>query len=311
MRSLGRAWKRIACVFKEIGKKFEQQFNHFDNFINCVDSFFRKTENVPNGRQRSNTINGKMNHCTAGEGDQQHLCAFDSFLHATICSNLHGNSPVDASKIKMNNRNRMKQLNHSVPAPGLKLKTSVLNQLNPILSPEQKLTRKLNDVEKWLLERDPTTHCYKIDESKIRTKEDKNLLNPIVIDKLSTQATSTPKKVFNKEVLITKKSKPIGHQSKHQKEVINSTKNQIILEYSNVPVPVTGDASECENLISMSDDESSLHQAPTAILINSNSNEKTEAPENGSNASESTSKSSFRFVHIHHHFYHFENGTEC
>lgn len=197
----------------------------------------------------------------------------------------------------------MKQMNQSMP-PALKLKTSVLNQLNPNLTPEQKLTRKLNDVEKWLLERETTTHSYKIDEGKVRSKDDKNILNPIVIDKLSATATSTPKKVFNKEVLITKKLKPLGHQSKHQKEVINSTKNQIILEYSNVPVP--GDASECENLL-ISDEEAS--QAPTAIHVNSKVNDAQPEAGTASNASDGTTKSSsVRFVHIHHHFYHFNEN---
>lgn len=219
------------------------------------------------------------NNCS--DFDQQHLCAFDSFLHATICSNLHSTTIADPTKVKVNNRNRMKQMNHSMP-PALKLKTSVLNQLNPNLTPEQKLSRKLNDVEKWLLERDPS---YKMEK-----KDDKNIHNPIVVDKLATQATSTPKKVFNKELLLTKKSKS---HSKQQKDVINATKNQIILEYS----------SDCENLLLSEDDK-----AQTAILIGDNKANEI-PPEAGS--SDSTSKSSsVRFVHIHHHFYHF-NQNEC
>jgi naked cuticle len=247
-------------------------------------------------------MNVSNTHCA--DFDQQHLCAFDSFLHATICSNLHATTTptTDSAKIhatKINNRHKMKQMNQSMP-PAMKLKTSVLNQLNPNLTPEQKLTRKLNDVEKWLLERETTTHSYKIEnEGKIRSKDDKNILSPIVIDKLAVQASSTPKKVFNKEVLITKKLKPLGHHSKHQKEVIN--KNQIILEYSNVPVP--GDASECENLL-ISDDEQS--QAPTAIPVNCKTSEV--QPEAGT-ASDSTAKSSsVKFVHIHHHYYHFNEN---
>lgn len=273
---------------------------------------FRKTENVnasSHVRQRSNTVTctNKLNagkpHCT--DFDQQHLCAFDSFLHATICSNVETIPSIDPVKVhalsKLNNRNKMKQMNQSMP-PALKLKTSVLNQLNPNLTPEQKLSRKFNDVEKWLLERETTTHSYKIEnEGKIRSKDDKNILSPIVIDKLSTQATSTPKKVFNKELLITKKLKPLGHQSKHQKEVINSSKNQIILEYSNVPV--SGDISECENLL-ISDEE----QAPTAIHVNTKANEGQAEAATASTTSGSTAKSSsVRFVHIHHHFYHFND----
>lgn len=261
-------------------------------------------------RQRSNTVTCtnklSVNNTHCADFDQQHLCAFDSFLHATICSNLNSNASPDPAKAhaaKMNNRNKMKQMNHSMP-PGLKLKTSVLNQFNPNLTPEQKLTRKLNDVEKWLLERETTTHSYKIEnEAKMRSKDDKNILSPIVIDKLSANA-STPKKVFNKEVLISKKLRPTHHQSKHQKEVINSTKNQVILEYSNVPVP--GDASECENLL-ISDEEQS--QTPTAIHVNSKANDAQPEAGAASNASDSTAKSSsVRFVHIHHHFYHFNEN---
>lgn len=240
-------------------------------------------------RQRSNTVTctNKMmtapietERCT--ELDQHHLCAFDSILHATICSNVH--TPLENGKMgpKVNNRSKMKQMNHTIPQPALKLKTSVLNQLNPNLTPEQKLTRKLNDVEKWLFERENDAN-----DLKNRAKDDKNIHNPIIVDKFTQhQSTSTPKKVFNKEILTSKKTRPLPHHSKEQKEAINSSKNQILLEYS---------ASECENLISMSEDEQST---PTAIHVNN----KTESQQE-----ESTSKSSsVRFVHIHHHFYHFD-----
>lgn len=167
----------------------------------------------------------------------------------------------------------MKQMNQSMP-PALKLKSSVLNQLNPNLTPEQKLSRKLNDVEKWLL-------------------DDKNLHNPNAVDKLSPNVTSTPKKVFNKEVLISKKSKS---HSKQQKDVLNASKNQIILEY----------LSDCENLL-LSEDEQQNSKTQTAIPTVDNKTTEVN-PESGSN--DSTSKNSLRFVHIHHHFYHF-NQNEC
>lgn len=232
-------------------------------------------------RQRSNTVtctnkmsvsNNTANNC--GDFDQQHLCAFDSFLHATICSNLqHSTTVSDPTKVnKINNRHKMKQMNQSMP-PALKLKSSVLNQLNPNLTPEQKLSRKLNDVEKWLL-------------------DDKNIHNPNAVDKLSTNVTSTPKKVFNKEVLLSKKSKS---HSKQQKDVINASKNQIILEY----------LSDCENLL-LSDDDQTTKAQPTNPASDNKANEIN--PESGS--VDSTSKSSVRFVHIHHHFYHF-NQNEC
>lgn len=231
-------------------------------------------------RQRSNTVTCtnkvSVSNNICADFDQQHLCAFDSFLHATICSNVqHSTTIADPTKVnKINNRHKMKQMNQSMP-PALKLKSSVLNQLNPNLTPEQRLNRKLNDVEKWLL-------------------DDKNIHNPNTVDKLSPNVTSTPKKVFNKEVLITKKTKS---HSKQQKDVINSSKNQIILEY----------LSDCENLLLSEDDQNAKTQTPATASDN-----KTNEMNQESGSVDSASKNSLRFVHIHHHFYHFnQQQSEC
>jgi hypothetical protein len=89
------------------------------------------------------------NKITANCADQQHLCAF-----AKICKNVDTTTPTDPAEIhatNIKNRLKIKQMNQSMP-PAPKFKTFVLNQLNPNLTPEQKLTIKLNDVEKWLLE---------------------------------------------------------------------------------------------------------------------------------------------------------------
>lgn len=196
--------------------------------------------------------------------------------------------PVKIQSAKMNNRNKMMQT-----PPALKLKTSVLNQFNPNLTSEQKLTRKLNDVEKWLLERESTTHnCKTSNEGKARLRENKNLLNPVVVDKL------TAPQVFNKELLIKKKLKHSGHHSKQQKEILNSTKNQTLFEYSNVPV--SGDFSECENLL-VSDED----QASTAVSVDRKVDDK---PEIATVSSESVSSHVVRNVIVHHihHFYHFD-----
>lgn len=224
--------------------------------------------------------------CT--ELDQHNLCAFDSLLHTTVCSKLSTN----------NNQNKMKHTSHTIPAPALKLKTSLLNQLNPNLTSEQRLARKLNDVEKWLVERETAIH-----EAKIKANDDdKNILNPINnVDKLSTHspATRQPKsKTFNKEILITKRSKSSPHRSKQQKDAINKIKNQAVLEYRDNNMEILGDTSECENLISMSEDEQPVH---TDINKLEPQLEETE---------EASKSSSVRFVHIHHHFYHFENNAK-
>ncbi|KAG5674535.1 hypothetical protein PVAND_004497 [Polypedilum vanderplanki] len=251
------------------------------------------TDRINQGRQRSNTITctNKMTtvevekclaeKCTA-ELDQHHLCAFDSFLHATVCSKLSNNHS--------NNQTKAKHMNQTIPT-GLKLKTSLLNQLNPNLTSEQRLARKLNDVEKWMRE-------TAIHEAKIKANDEKNILSPINVDKLSTNVTSARhKKPFDKEILITKKSKSSSpHRSKQQKDAINNIKNQAVLE-------ILGDTSECENLISMSDEDEVEQTAAVDV------NNKTELPvqERSEDASKS---SSVRFVHIHHHFYHFENNAK-
>lgn len=213
----------------------------------------------------------------AAELDQHHLCAFDSFLHATVCS-----------KLGANNQTKAKHMNQAIPTQALKLKTSLLNQLNPNLTPEQRLARKLNDVEKWMRE-------TAIHEAKIKANDDKNILSPINVDKLSSNATNARhKKPFNKEILITKKSKSSPHRSKQQKDAINNIKNQAVLE-------ILGDTSECENLISMSDED---EQEQTVVDVSKNEQPTQEGSEDASKSS------SVRFVHIHHHFYHFENNAK-
>lgn len=140
-------------------------------------------------------------------------CGYDSFLHATICTNNvtgggggGGSSPVNNSpmrthshptggtpaKILQNYNNRAIRARHKSNEPmtvggggganifvtsaspqlqgytklnssaphhhhhrvSSKLNTSALSQLNPQLTPEQKFSRTINHVERWLSERD-------------------------------------------------------------------------------------------------------------------------------------------------------------
>ena len=306
---------------------------------------------------------------------EQNLCGFDSFLHAKICSNLHktstggvfvGGNLVGVGNLisggihltttttanipnkihhyhhsaKVNNRTKIQTkqfIRHQAP---LKLKTSILNQLNPNLSAEQKMSRKINDVEKWLLERENNMCFYSNDisqEAKMHDSENNNVniastgsklkpktrlsrskskdeifapkdKNLLEVDSKASPVPITPKKVFNKEVLITRKVK--NHQ---KKEILPKSAN--LFEYSNVPVnPI--DPSECENLISISDDEVATQASiVTAMNLQNAQNDAkpaTSAKGNGttpSNASSATSSEStvHRYVHIHHHYHHFEN----
>lgn len=286
------------------------------------------------------------------ESDQTHLCSFDSFLHATICTNLHNNGATkncvttstttttpnrvshqhstSAGNPKVSNRSKIPckqnvRTQSAQQCQQLKLKTSVLNQINPNLTPEQKLSRKLNDVEKWLMEREQQNNisCYRAEnivektrlqkdqENLLMQQQDKNILSSNFMDKLkiTEPVTSTPKKVFNKEILITKKAKT------PQQKNNNNIKNQFIMEYSNVPIHV--EASECENLISMSDDDAP--SASAATVINKQDQEIPENDVNGasaSNVSSATSKSSqstvHRYVHehIHLHYHYLKNEND-
>lgn len=317
-------------------------------------------------RQRSNTIS-KMMHVAE---DQGHLCAFDSFLHATICSNLNNNSSGGTNCIttttsspnknyvhspttgntKITNKIPCKQMNGKIQqtqCQQFRLNKSILNQINPNLTAEQKLSRKLYDVEKWLLEREQNNvTCYRVDNVVEKSRlqkdqenlilfhqqqqnQDKNILNSNLLDKLKitdhvppvTQTvTSTPKKVFNKEVLISKRSKSHNHHSQRSpvdsnKSSNTNNKNNIVLEYSNVPVNV--EASECENLISMSDEETP--SGSCATVVNNKPSESSNVQEtevNGgasaSNASSSKSSQStvHRYVHYHYHYHYLKDEND-
>jgi hypothetical protein len=180
---------------------------------------------------------------------------------------------------KISSRNK----SHDTSTPVLKLKTSVLNQLDQNLTPEQKLTRKLNDVEKWLYERETA-------RPEIRQKREEKV-NPISTENFHSRLSSTPKKSFKENIAMKKNLShpPAPHHLKQHKEAINSTRIKGQVERS-------VDASDCENLISMSEEEQPL-------IFPKNTFEESHLE-----GSETASKSSsVRFVHIHHHFYHFEN----
>lgn len=113
---------------------------------------------------------------------EANLCGYDSFLHATICTNTKNGVHLAASPMLITTPNRLihhhknklrpkhearthhahhvaaaqavvRQQQHQQAVQQIKLSPSLLNQLNPNLSAEQKLTRTINQVEMWL-ERD-------------------------------------------------------------------------------------------------------------------------------------------------------------
>lgn len=261
------------------------------------------------------------------------------------------------------------QVHHQVAQP-VKLSTAVLNQQYPNLSAEQKLSRSINQVEKWLdnrspklvnklklaeelAEKSPRVAAAKLKRSKSKeeiahksTKFENVLTTDLLLDNLKITediaelSVVTPKKIFNKECLIssaTKKNIRTHHTTKTVSTttavvppaVDKASKNLIQLQYASVPI--NAEPSECENLIRISDAEEELHQSvqqqqathqqqqqpqssvssPThhhhhhagASLLGENS---------GSSASAASTTAVHRYVHehIHHHYHHFENDPD-
>lgn len=221
------------------------------------------------------------------------------------------------------------KLNSSVPAPSHpKLNTTALSQLNPQLTPEQKFSRTINHVEKWLNERDQVlaktnnieqrvakvpTHEVDGRTEKIRdiTKDGKNLDNLIntkvfveklkMTEKFTEKFTgdSPAKKTFNKEVLLRpRKAKSLLSSAVVSASAIvpqdaesKSSRSQALVEYETLPI--TGDPSECENLLRAScTDESSCSQVE------------------GETSTSSAVQHRYVHEHIHHHYHHFENSNE-
>lgn len=216
-----------------------------------------------------------------------------------------------------------------------KLNTALLNQLNPQLTHEQKLTRTISDVEKWLADdqivaatsnvtaansifdltktiqmnsKDNNLHkdvpeCLKTtntNNSSEKIKENESQTNKF------NNASSPSKKIFNKEILLTRKT-PKSSQSSSQRNSSNSDSpngkattiemaapskkciadsKENVVEYASIPI-VDASQSECEILLRASSDE----------------NESSSQIGTTDNASLTTTIH-HRYVHIHHHYYH-------
>lgn len=191
----------------------------------------------------------------------------------------------------------------------VKLSTALLNQLNPNLSSEQKLTRTINQVEKWL-ERDAQINISKIKNIEPQTTESKSeLFSPIIKRKHDIKTNTKIDNLLLDQLKITENISEVNLKSiknhnlninkLHTDETLaslggnntnlknnNNHNKHSVFEYSSVPIKAH--SLECENLL-QSDDET---------------------PNNNSNASSTQSQSTIhRYVHIHHHYHHFENET--
>lgn len=202
-----------------------------------------------------------------------------------------------------------------------KLNTTILNHLNPQLTPEEKLSRTISHVEKWLTEDQSTTaaatiataltsqtnnfpnkiHSTPFDSPSHQTtiannlNKDDNLVNANnitgmdklkITEKLSKRIneTQSPRNVFNKELLLNKKSPKASLP--HTNTCNLEKEHNIQKEYASIPIVVDPSQSECENLLRASSDESNSQFGGADTSL--------------------TTVHRYVHEHIHHHFHHFE-----
>lgn len=262
------------------------------------------------------------------------------------CNNINNNNSNNNNNNSRNSRSRHRHHNNEfaisaspqvqgytklMSAQNSKLNTTLLNQLNPQLTHEQKLTRTISHVEKWLAD-DQTAaatsniltanNMLDIQSKNINCKEnnlykDADCLNNVnavsTVDKFKENEKLTKKlnevgspsrKTFNKEVLITRKT-PKSSLSSSQR---NSSNSDTQVKGTNSVTPMT--TTTVPNNVAPEPKEGVVEYASIPIVDPSQSE-----CENLLRASSDESSSQIgmtdaslttihRYVHIHHHYYH-------
>lgn len=308
--------------------------------------------------------NDQNNATYARTPSKMNWCGYDSMLHAKICSTntfisnpvlaahtsklLHNinstpNSEIPATNGANNRSSRLRHRHHNeftvTASPQVqgyskllsnhnngKLNTALLNQLNPQLTQEQKLTRTMNHVEKWLNE-DQTnattltasaassivatpnilSNSTALDTKNVNCKEtnlckdDANYLNNVnsasVIDKLKENDKST-KKAFNKEILLTRKTQKPSYLSSPQRDSSNSDSHSKTAAHNEDTTRESKESIMEYASIPIIVDPS---QSECENLLRASSDESSSQIGLTDNASSTTVH---RYVHIHHHYYH-------
>lgn len=207
-----------------------------------------------------------------------------------------------------------------------KLNTTLLNQLNPQLTQEQKLTRTISHVEKWLADDQVGTATSNIitannmlDISKNVNCKENNLYKDVeclnnvnavsTVDKFKeneklakkqNDVGSPSKKTFNKEILLTRKT-PKSSLSSSQRNSSNSDSHGKGVSNGSAE-PNNGTPELKENVVEYATipivDPS---QSECENLLRASSDESSSQIGMTDNASLTTIH---RYVHIHHHYYH-------
>lgn len=220
-----------------------------------------------------------------------------------------------------------------------KLNTAILNQLNPQLTPEQKLSRTKYHVEKWLTEDQanvaaaaattaavnivttPNILTEKPADSPFKSKnincketnlcKDDSYLNANNIsaidrlkltDKISkscTEATSPKKAAFKKEILLSRKTKA-GRSADKQQQQPQPQQRKPHQPPTDSPLN-----AQKENIMDYSSIIIDPSQSECENLLRASSDESSSQIEYTDSL---TTIRRYVHEHIHHHYYHFEAG---
>lgn len=228
----------------------------------------------------------------------------------------------------------------------MKLSPSLLNQLNPNLSAEQKLTRTINQVEMWL-ERDQTkANDLKLTKNKFAMDAAEKLNNspgsPVNNNPNVNNNNLIPNNKTNKIEKVRADKQVFQSPTLDNKNKIDNVLNS---ETFTEKLKITEDLAECnvvspkksfnkEALIASATKKvikSTEVRSPTDIKTNNfvveyasipvaaeasecenllrASDEEPPQNDNSTNNSAGTPSTVHRYVHIHHHYHHFEDAA--
>lgn len=317
-------------------------------------------------------VNSKNTTNTNAAHHESNLCGYDSFLHATICTNAKNavhlsSSPMvitGPNRLTHQHKNRIRTKHHTNVIPSfhqishqqqpisretapMKLSTSLLNQLNPNLSAEQKINRSINHVELWLETKDIRGHqgnelklmknsldnatsdtkCLNNNASQININnnsqaksqksiniENRKSLNATEFTetlKITEDEIVSPKKTFNKEVLVS---------SATRKQIKTHHNNDLLVENTIISHDNQRSLADTKNFVleyssipiaaDPSECENLLLKQEADILEALQINPGTDNATGSTTTSNTTTSTVHRYVHIHHHYHHFDAEEE-
>ncbi|XP_059615362.1 protein naked cuticle [Phlebotomus argentipes] len=291
----------------------------------CFQGNRKPTIDSPRYRHRSHTMNGqcgevgaptRLENSPAVSPDivPTNLCGYDSFLHATICSNLNNNIQLTPSAVPMaainlagvtpvrNHssrmlRNRALRQHESVRAGNpmgymrLQASTKTANTATPKVANNKGVeSKKLISSDSHAIKGKTKARVGRLQRSKSKeelftcrdsTAKIEDILNAdVFLDKLKITEEVAEKSVESPRKSVAKR--PLKSPTNQAK----SPTKGLLMEYASIPV--SADPAECENLLKtpVSDGDETKIADPSSTV--------------------------HRYVvheHIHHHYHHFEGNT--